>query len=392
MRHPIKQIKVYDDLKKAINNKSYYPGAQLPKEIDLARSFGIARKTLRSALALLEKDGLLERLRSKGTFVCKNFAPRQEVITFLLPCPDFVIGEHRSQQISREILYGAMQAASELNLKVETVPISLSNDPDDICWNNFTSFNKQTKVILVSWWYRKIFKLLHERECRVAALLPTTTPHPEYSGILDTWTKLISRCDNATADAVKYLLRIGCRRIALAAHGINNPFDPNKLDGYLNAIRSAPGMPPGGIVLNAPSGQMRVDQSPPGIGQNHPDEFRSEFARLHNETNFDGLISDLNINMDYRHSFNHNVGIPESVRVITLYDFDYNKKLHPSISASVFPFRQCGYDAVTALVAERYSPSDKSYNAQIIERESTIGNKAAPRSIPISHKMNFTYI
>lgn len=47
-------------------------GDRIPNVDELARAFSVARGTMREALGLLEKEGLLERLRAKGTFVRKS--------------------------------------------------------------------------------------------------------------------------------------------------------------------------------------------------------------------------------------------------------------------------------------------------------------------------------
>jgi GntR family transcriptional regulator len=44
-------------------------GAQLPSEPELARELGVSRSSLRSAIALLEADGLVRRMHGSGTFV-----------------------------------------------------------------------------------------------------------------------------------------------------------------------------------------------------------------------------------------------------------------------------------------------------------------------------------
>lgn len=44
-------------------------GAQLPSEPELARELGVSRSSLRAAIALLEADGLLQRIHGSGTFV-----------------------------------------------------------------------------------------------------------------------------------------------------------------------------------------------------------------------------------------------------------------------------------------------------------------------------------
>jgi GntR family transcriptional regulator len=46
-------------------------GSRIANVDDLAAEFSVARGTMREALGLLEKEGLLERLRAKGTFVRK---------------------------------------------------------------------------------------------------------------------------------------------------------------------------------------------------------------------------------------------------------------------------------------------------------------------------------
>lgn len=64
-----KQEEVYDRLKADILAGRLKEASQLPKEVDFAKSLGVARGTLRNVLDMLENDGLIVRLRSKGTFV-----------------------------------------------------------------------------------------------------------------------------------------------------------------------------------------------------------------------------------------------------------------------------------------------------------------------------------
>jgi DNA-binding FadR family transcriptional regulator len=60
-----------------IHDGTWPPGYQLPAERDLVEVFGVARNTLRTALAELESAGLIERHVGRGTFIAKaaNGAP-----------------------------------------------------------------------------------------------------------------------------------------------------------------------------------------------------------------------------------------------------------------------------------------------------------------------------
>lgn len=51
-------------------------GSLLGTEVALAAEFGVSRVTLREALSLLEKEGLVDRRRSFGTFVSEDVVPR----------------------------------------------------------------------------------------------------------------------------------------------------------------------------------------------------------------------------------------------------------------------------------------------------------------------------
>lgn len=60
---------LYRQQKDAILSGEYPPGSKFPREVEFAADLGVAFVTLRSALKKLEEDGLITRLRSRGTFV-----------------------------------------------------------------------------------------------------------------------------------------------------------------------------------------------------------------------------------------------------------------------------------------------------------------------------------
>ena len=68
-------VPLYHQLKELLTEKiesgEWTPGYQLPGENQLTAEFGVSRFTVRQALGLLEKRGLVERQRGRGTFVAR---------------------------------------------------------------------------------------------------------------------------------------------------------------------------------------------------------------------------------------------------------------------------------------------------------------------------------
>ncbi len=86
-------------LRRAIENGEF-EGGRLPTEEALVERFGVSRMTVRAALQRLEEDGLIERHRSRGTFV------REEAIAKIERNPDRLLdfeGDLRRQGISPRI-------------------------------------------------------------------------------------------------------------------------------------------------------------------------------------------------------------------------------------------------------------------------------------------------
>jgi DNA-binding LacI/PurR family transcriptional regulator len=82
---------ILENLRAKIQNGAYQPGQQFPPEMELARTLGVSRGTLRQALQVLVEEGLLERIPGKGTFLSAGDAPafdrpaRSKLVAILVP-------------------------------------------------------------------------------------------------------------------------------------------------------------------------------------------------------------------------------------------------------------------------------------------------------------------
>ena len=63
---------VADDIRADITAGRLRPGEKLPSEIDLAERYGVARMTVRRAIADMVEHGELVVLRGRGTFVAER--------------------------------------------------------------------------------------------------------------------------------------------------------------------------------------------------------------------------------------------------------------------------------------------------------------------------------
>lgn len=60
---------IYETLRNQIQDGTYPPGGRFPHQHALSRQFGVSLMTLRQALDLLEREGLIRRRHGIGTFV-----------------------------------------------------------------------------------------------------------------------------------------------------------------------------------------------------------------------------------------------------------------------------------------------------------------------------------
>lgn len=70
-------VQIADGLKSLLQSGALAPGSVIPPERVLCDHFGVSRMTLRAAYDVLEREGLIECDRGRGTFVSLNQKPRQ---------------------------------------------------------------------------------------------------------------------------------------------------------------------------------------------------------------------------------------------------------------------------------------------------------------------------
>lgn len=68
-------------LRAKISAGEWEPEERIPTEIDLMGRFGVSRSTIREALRSLERDGLILRMRGRGTFVKRAENPLPSTVT-----------------------------------------------------------------------------------------------------------------------------------------------------------------------------------------------------------------------------------------------------------------------------------------------------------------------
>ena len=197
---------VYEHLKREILDKLLYPGNRLPREVELAKRLEVGQVTLRSALARLEAEGLIERIPGKGTFVTEM----SERNTFLLVLPD---GAENLETPSRYVAAGIEEAAVLKAVTLERCPAGL-----------LTHFNERECLEMVQQ-HRISGILLETGHSRISPeliqrlklfKLPVVIPHGLPTDAEETGFAVF-RTDERTAfaEGFRHLKQFGHRKIAV---------------------------------------------------------------------------------------------------------------------------------------------------------------------------------
>lgn len=156
-RSALKHERLRDYLLAAVRAGRLLPGQALPTEIALSRQLRISRNTIRQAFSELEENGLIKRVRGKGTFVCQE--PQQgdakTLRAFALVLPELRGGYYPS------IIRTFEEVAGDLAYQVITC-----NSSNDI--------RKQGDIVL---------QLIDKQVAGVAMVPATTTAAPPHQVI-----------------------------------------------------------------------------------------------------------------------------------------------------------------------------------------------------------------
>jgi len=368
MRNPIKRLKLYEAMKLDIASGVYSQGTFLPNEFELAEKYGYSRDTVRSALAMLEDDKIIELLecKSKGRRICTSNSNKSKVpLTFLLPCPGFISEAfpNLSVQITRRMLAGVSRVAFEYDYRLETIPVSPTNNAHEIDWRKLDFVNAESMLLVYGDWYRDLFPLLLERGCRVAFVCSHISHRKDDERFLDSCFRISINSSRAAEIAVEYLFKQGGSRIALFHHSISEPEHPT-MSGYLSGLSKC------GLKFaawhNLPDVPLKLES------------VKSQLKELYKKSGgFDSLIVDPQIAIEFRlHNLYKDLGLPKDIKVIVSHDASNIELLMPPLTSIIFPYEEIGRIAAEHLLSPDFSPNELVINGRLIERESTLVTKS----------------
>lgn len=115
MHHGISRYaEVAELLREEVHRGAWAPGAAIPAEAELAKTFGVALGTMRKALDVLVEQGIVERLQGKGTYV------RGPIVgSSMLRFFRFTGGSPSSKLLSFECIAAEAHVAEALRIAVD---------------------------------------------------------------------------------------------------------------------------------------------------------------------------------------------------------------------------------------------------------------------------------
>ncbi len=233
-RPPSVVVQVEQALRRAIA-ENCFPDGKLPTEIELAEQLGVSRETVRLAAEALQRDGLVVKIRHRGTFtrlptIGSITAVKTKAAGYLQT--EFVDAQGHEEVANREIsarmLQGALDVAANAGFQLIVQRVTTGEWRKVV--REMAESGRLRGLLCVSYQEEKMLRRLHAVGLPIV-LLDEDTNVPGIHSIRD------DSLDGACR-AIRYLAQLGHRRIAYAHWG-RAEMNPSRPLGYRKGMREA---------------------------------------------------------------------------------------------------------------------------------------------------------
>ena len=371
---------LYSELFARINRLT--AGSKIPTEEELVVEFGISRSTVHSVLSRLTEQGIIYRIRSKGTFVSERKKLRQE-LTLLLPGPGILNGSGNSAFFVKEFLNGIMDEGLKKGIAVNTMMCTTDHCCESLIPEHFLTLPANANIIIPSEWWCKVFPALVESGCRVVCFNRQMI-HKDLKDTLKRWYMLTYDTAAIAADAVSRLVVDARQRIAVIDEmtgwyrGNPGPVKSGYLNGLARNMRSldpelAPEFDSSHMISEALNG--------------NDTEICEFFSQWWHRVHFDAIIlpSYPFVKPLVKFLQSQSIKIPEDVAIICIDDWSELENLSPSISCYGRHPYEYGIEAVRGFEEMDFAGREKFLSYNFIGRESTrsLQQISFNRSVPV---------
>ena len=340
----MKQNYIYYKIRNEIISGVWGNGDKLPTEIEYSEKFSVARNTLRCAFKMLEDEGFIERVKSKGTFVrLPKVNPEEKNISLLVPCYEYL---YCSPINFMNLMFELIAEAAKVGWRVTPVIFSKTNDPKDIWYENMAHFNPNSRIVINRKWFANYFPNLAGIGASVAFVNNDSNNEDEYSQYTSQWMNFIEEDKTAARKAVNYLRAQGCRKIALVM-----PFQ----DVAENSLKSE---------FCQYSAKFGLDVVLLNINGGNNVELLKNFYK---QEKFDGLIIHSN-EMDWsrQNSFRSWFGLSSDFPVVAVPMRIENIYAAENIPIIEYRIKEMAKDIVDKLISGQCIPCRKSYAPRLM--------------------------
>ena len=196
-----KHIQIANIVREQILNGDFTPGTRLCSDEELAVQYGVHRHTVAEGLKTLAGEGLLERAPRRGSIVT---GIHKEPVYLLMACPGFLDENNNSAVFVRRLYKNLHLQLMDKGISVITVPMSPTNNPDDISEKYFDIIPHGAKVVCIGEWGLQGLDCLNEKKCNVVFYDFQNMKRSKLVG--PEWKKIVFDRAYGADMAIKYLL------------------------------------------------------------------------------------------------------------------------------------------------------------------------------------------